>query len=182
MSENIELGICNMALYKLDEFYPDYKAEDFDGYDIKTFDVYAVDDKVGSVQNVLVDEDDGRFRYFIIDTGFWVFGKKVLLPVGLAEIDYENRRVLVPRLTKGQVEDLPEFSEDLAIDDEYEERVRGVYRPSLATTATPSTFDYDPATYNYKREPYFYNMNDERMRTYEQRFLRMRNRNAVEMR
>ncbi|WP_338422951.1 PRC-barrel domain-containing protein [Anabaena sphaerica] len=68
--------ILGFLWYKLDEFYPDYKAEDFDGYDIKTFDVDAVDDKVGSVQNVLVDEDDGRFRYFIIDTGFWVFGKK----------------------------------------------------------------------------------------------------------
>lgn len=140
-----ELGILNMSLVKIDEVYPDY-TEYFDGHDIKTFDVYAADDKVGSVKNVLVDEDDGRFRYFIIDTGFWVFGKNILLPVGLAQIDYANKCVFVPKLTKKQVEDLPEFNENLAITDDYEERVRGVYHPFM-TTATPCLFHYDPAFY-----------------------------------
>lgn len=66
-----------MVLYKLDQYYPDYKDEIFEGHDIKNFDVYSHDDKVGSVQNMMVDET-GHFRYFIVDTGFWVFGKKVL--------------------------------------------------------------------------------------------------------
>ncbi|WNN89426.1 PRC-barrel domain-containing protein [Gloeocapsopsis dulcis] len=56
----------NMALYKLDEYYPDYQNDIFDGYDIKSFDVYAQDDKVGSVKNIMVDED-GNFRYFIVE-------------------------------------------------------------------------------------------------------------------
>ncbi|WP_066381295.1 MULTISPECIES: PRC-barrel domain-containing protein [unclassified Anabaena] len=167
-----------MALYKLDEYYPDYSTDLFDGYDIKTFDVYAENDKVGSVQNVLVDETDGSFRYFIIDTGFWVFGKKVLLPVGLARLDYNTRHVYVPGLTKQQVEDLPEFSEDLAIDREYEERVRGVYRPTL-TTVPPSPFEYDIATYNYRQEPYFYDITDPRLRSYQQRLIDRRGRPTV---
>jgi uncharacterized GH25 family protein len=69
-----------MALYKLDEYYPNYQNEIFDGYDIKNFDVYAQDDKVGSVTSIMID-DEGHFRYFIVDTGFWVFGKKILLVV-----------------------------------------------------------------------------------------------------
>ncbi len=56
-----------MALYKLDEYNLNYNDEIFDGNDIKNFDVYADDDRVGSVVNILVDENDGRFRYFIID-------------------------------------------------------------------------------------------------------------------
>lgn len=32
-----------MTLYKLNEYYPDYQNEIFDGYDIKSFDMYAQD-------------------------------------------------------------------------------------------------------------------------------------------
>jgi sporulation protein YlmC with PRC-barrel domain len=65
-----------MALVKLGDFYPDYREEHSDIDDIKNFDVYAQgDNKVGSVYDILVDEQTGKFRYFIVDTGFWVFGK-----------------------------------------------------------------------------------------------------------
>jgi len=37
------------------------------------------------------------------------------------------------RLTKEQVQDLPEFSEDLAINNDYEEQSE-VYRPLVATS------------------------------------------------
>jgi len=169
----------NMALYKLDEtYYSNYQNDIFDGYDIKKFDVYALDDKVGSVTNVMVDEE-GRFRYFIVDTGFWIFGKNVLLPVGMARIDYDDKRVYVPRLTKQQVEDLPEFTEDLAIDRDYEERVRGVYRP-LVATPTPSPVDRaDP--YDYSQEPYFYDLTDQNLRTYEERLRSRRKHSRAEM-
>ncbi|MBD2773992.1 PRC-barrel domain-containing protein [Iningainema tapete] len=164
-----------MALYKLDEYDPNYANDIFDGYDIKNFDVYADDDKVGSVTNVLVDENDGRFRYFIIDTGFWILGKKVLLPVGLARLNYDDKRLYVLGLTKEQVKNLPEFTENLALDNDYEERVRGVYRPLVGTT-TLSQFSYNPGTYNYLQEPYFYDLGDRNLRTYEERLISRRNR------
>lgn len=168
-----------MALYKLDEYSPNYSEDIFDGYDIKNFDVYAqADEKVGSVKNMMVDES-GRLRYFIIDTGFWVFGKKVLLPVGLARMDFDDKCVYVQQLTKQQVEDLPEFTEDLAIDRDYEERVRGVYRPSLATPALSPV--YDAATYDYTQEPYFYEMNEPNLRTYEERLRERRNRTRADI-
>lgn len=155
-----------MALYKLDEYHPDYQNDVFDGYDIKNFDVYAQDDKVGSVKNIMVDED-GKFRYFIVDTGFWIFGKNVFLPVGMANIDYEEKRVYAPQLTKQQVEDLPEFSEDMAIDNDYEERVRGVYRPVMTMPIASTTFGIAP--YSYTQEPYFYDLQDHNLTTYEER-------------
>jgi uncharacterized protein YrrD len=83
-----------MALVKLEEFYPDYREGNSDIDDIKSFDVYAqTNDKVGSVYNILVDEQTGKLRYFVVDTGFWIFGKKVLLPVGLADIRYTDKRI-----------------------------------------------------------------------------------------
>jgi len=32
------------------------------------------DEKIGTVNDALVDEE-GHFRYFIVDLGFWIFGK-----------------------------------------------------------------------------------------------------------
>lgn len=166
-----------MTLYKLDEYYPEYQNDIFDGYDIKSFDVYAQDDKVGSVKNMMVDED-GSFRYFIVDTGFWIFGKNVLLPVGMASINYDDKRVLAPQLTKQQVEDLPEFSEAMAIDNDYEERVRGVYRPYMTMPIASTAFGIAP--YSYTQEPYFYNLQDRNLSTYEER-LRERRRSSSDI-
>jgi len=67
-----------MALYK-DDYYPNYSEEIFDGYDIKKFWCLCPGRRRLACENMLVDETDGRFRYFIIDTGFWVFGKKIVL-------------------------------------------------------------------------------------------------------
>ncbi|MEC4816796.1 MAG: PRC-barrel domain-containing protein [Scytonema sp. PMC 1069.18] len=168
-----------MALMKIDEYYPDYTQDVFGGNDLINYSVYADngDDKVGSVENILVDEETGRFRYLIVDTGFWVFGKKVLVPVGLARLDDDDKRVYVARLTKQQVEDLPEFTENLAINQDYEERVRGVYRPLVGTTAAVP--DYNYGIYDYLQEPYFYDMYGLGYPTfgaYEQRLLARRER------
>lgn len=168
-----------MVLYKLDECNPNYTDEIFDGNDIKNFDVYADDNRVGTVVNILVDENDGRFRYFIIDTGFWIFGKQVLLPVGLARLDYDNKHLFVSKLTKEQVKKLPQFSEDLAIDNDYEEQVRGVYRP-LVPSLMPGMLG-TPALYNYTMEPYFYELNDPNFRTYEENLRNRRNPNRAKI-
>jgi PRC-barrel domain len=159
-----------MVLYKLDEYNPNYRSEVFKGYDITHFNVYAGDgqDKVGSIDNILVDES-GRFRYFIVDTGSWVFGKKVLLPIAMAQLNYDNRIVSVSGLTKQQVEDLPEFTEALAIDHDYEESIRDVYRPLIATPMLGMA--YNPLAYNYQQEPYFYDYNDPQLRDYERRIM-----------
>jgi uncharacterized protein (TIGR02271 family) len=119
-----------MVLHKLGDFDPDYR-ETFEGNDIKGLSVYAesTDEKIGTISDALVDEE-GRFRYFIVDLGFWIFGKKVLLPVGRSRIDHNSDRVYAVGMTREQADALPEFNNDLAIDYDYEENVRGVYRNS----------------------------------------------------
>ena len=56
------------------------------------YDVYSDrdDEKVGTVKNIWVDES-GRFGYLVVDTGFWIFGKQVLLPVDRTRIDQGDR-------------------------------------------------------------------------------------------
>ncbi|MDX2240906.1 MAG: DUF2382 domain-containing protein [Leptolyngbyaceae cyanobacterium bins.302] len=118
-----------MALYKIKDFDPDYKNH-FD-QDILGFELYSGADKIGSVDNLLVDEQ-GHFRYLVINTGVWIFGKKVLLPIGRSRISFSDRRVYADGLTREQVEQLPDFGETRTIDYDHEERVRGSYRQPSA--------------------------------------------------
>ena len=130
-----------MALYKLEEFYPDYREKLFDGDDIKGLDVHAgkTGEKIGSIDGGLVDES-GRFRYFVVDTGFWIFGKKVLLPVGYCQIDDRARRIYATGiLNKKQVEELPEYNDSTRVNRNYEERVLSVYRTHTAETKAVTT-------------------------------------------
>lgn len=158
-----------MTLVKLKDFYPDTHDTSSRKEDIKGFDVYTQsNEKIGSIEYILVDDQSGRFRYFVVDTGFWIFGKKVLLPVGRAVIQYSDRRVGVKGLTKDQVEDLPNFDDLEKVDYDYEEQVRGTYRPA-ATTAT-----YDRNNYNYQQEPSLYDLNDrdhQSLKLYEERLI-----------
>ncbi|MBD2773663.1 DUF2382 domain-containing protein [Iningainema tapete] len=131
-----------MALYKITDFDPNYR-DTFQGNDIKGLGVYTEgnDEKIGTVSEILVDEE-GRFRYLVVDLGFWIFGKKVLLPVGRSRVDYNSDRVYAVGLTREQADNLPEFSDRLAVDYDYEESVRGVYRNPANTTSTTVERDY----------------------------------------
>lgn len=174
-----------MALRKIADAYPNYRQEIFGGDDIKGYDVYSdANDKIGSVYDALID-DQGRFRYLVIDTGFWVFGKKVLAPIGSVRMDYDQHRVYVPGMTKAEVENLPEYNDNMTVDYNYEEQVRNVYRPrtaqgaATAATAAAAQPTYDRDTYNYDRDQPLYTTNEgnnQRIRLYEERLLTNKNR------
>ncbi len=165
-----------MALVKLSDFNPNYKQDIFGGDDIKGYDVYAeTDERLGGVYDVLLDQS-GRFRYFVIETGFWIFGKKVLLPVGRARIDYASHRVYATGMTKEQAENLPEYNENLTVDYDYEEQVRNVYRPTTTAATTP-TYNRDNYTYDSDRELYDINeQNHQNLKLYEERLIASKNR------
>jgi uncharacterized protein (TIGR02271 family) len=145
-----------MPLHKIKDFDSDYR--DYLNDQIIGFDLYSDREKVGSVDDIIVDEE-GQFRYLVVNTGVWIFGKKVLLPMGRVRIDNNDRRVYASGLTKEQVENLPEYDENMTVDYDYEERVRGVHRPALGTAATADR-TYDRDTYNYDRDSALYNIND----------------------
>jgi uncharacterized protein (TIGR02271 family) len=175
-----------MALHKIKDFNPDYK-EHFGDRDIKGLDVYVADDKIGSVDDVLVD-DGGQFRYLVINTGAWIIGKKVLLPIGRARVDDNAKRVYAIELTKAQVEALPEFTNDMVVDYDHEEQVRGVYRTGApmqqdvsSSVGAPAmgTAMMDRDNYTYDREPDLYGMNEQNSSTlklYEERLVSSKTR------
>lgn len=161
-----------MPLYKLADFDPNYR-ETFGGDDIRTLDLYTEGNvKIGSVADVLVDAD-GRFRYLVIDTQYDSSDKRILLPIGLSRIDYNEHRVFVDGLSKEQVQRLPEYRDNITVDYDYEEQVRGAYRPISSDVA------YNRDTYNYQQDASLYNLNDQKHQTfklYEERLVTSKTR------
>ena len=165
-----------MPLQKISEFDTDYR-DAIQGNDIKGMDVYVqgTDEKIGTVSDAVVDEQ-GAFRYLILDLGLWIFGKKVLLPVGKSRIDSRANRVYAVGITKEQAENLPEYQEHTALDYDYEERVRGGYRtPSVGSSADGRTAPtYDRNNYTYANDADLYDVNaheDQTFKLYEERLV-----------
>lgn len=177
-----------MPLQKINEFDPNY-IEAFEGKDIKGRSVYTqeTNDKIGTVKDVIVDEH-GQFRYLVVELGFWVFGKKVLLPAGRARIDSEADRIYTIGLTKQHAEALPEYNERTTLDYDHEEQVRGVYRTQAAASAgattgaiadQSSTPSYNRDTYSYDQDASLYDLNNSGAQTvklYQERLLASKTR------
>ncbi|MEB3178282.1 MAG: PRC-barrel domain-containing protein [Nostocaceae cyanobacterium] len=142
-----------MALLKLTEIAPNYQRKIFGDEEIIGFSVYSAvnEEKIGSVKDILVDENQTKFRYLVVDLGFWIFGKTVVLPIGLVWIDLAQQRVYVKQITKEQAEDLPDFNDSYRLDYDYEERVRNIYcTPANYTLMNPmlSVLPYGPMAIN----------------------------------
>ncbi|USX54988.1 PRC-barrel domain containing protein [Lentzea sp. HUAS12] len=73
------------------------------------YEVEATDGGIGKV-----DEDNAKVPHdcLMVDTGPWIFGRKVVLPVGtVRHVDHAERKVHVDR-TKEQIKNAPEYDAD----------------------------------------------------------------------
>ena len=88
--------------------------------DLTGFKVHAVDGDIGKIDQATREVGAG---YIVVDTGPWIFGRKVMLPAGTVErVDWEDMTVYVDR-TKEQIKDSPELGENGLTDRSYRERV-----------------------------------------------------------
>jgi hypothetical protein len=96
------------------------------GVDLTGYGVEAVDGGIGKVDEASYDVGSS---WLVVDTGPWIFGKKVLLPAGVIDrIDIEEERVYVGQ-TKDQIKNAPEFDESTFRDDAYRSEVGSYYGP-----------------------------------------------------
>jgi len=93
--------------------------------DLTGFKVEATDGSIGKVDDA-TNEVGGSF--IIVDTGPWIFGKKVMLPAGVVDrVDLDTETVFV-RCSKEQIKNSPEFVPETSRDDEaYRDRLGGYY-------------------------------------------------------
>jgi hypothetical protein len=96
--------------------------------------VEATDGHIGSVDEASYEVGGS---YIVVDTGPWIFGRKVLLPAGTVQrIDRDERKVYVDR-TKEQVKNSPEYDKDTFDSADYREQVGTYYSDSYRTAPPP---------------------------------------------
>ena len=72
------------------------------------YDVEATDGSIGKVDEAT---NEVGSSYIVVDTGPWIFGKKVLLPAGaIHRADTKSGKLYVD-LTKDQIKDSPDFDQ-----------------------------------------------------------------------
>jgi hypothetical protein len=103
--------------------------------DLTGFSVEALDGGIGKIDEASYDVGAS---FIVVDTGPWIFGKKVMLPAAIIKrVDVEDETVHVDR-TKEQIKNAPEFDEDRYRDDAYRDELGGYYnRPDTTRSDTP---------------------------------------------
>jgi hypothetical protein len=96
--------------------------------DVTGFDVEATDGHIGKVDEATAEEASSCL---VVDTGFWIFGKKRMIPAGVVErVDEEQRKIYVS-MTKDEIKGAPDYDADRHHLDEkgYHKEVGSYYEP-----------------------------------------------------
>ncbi len=93
--------------------------------------IQATDDKIGHLEDFIVDDETWTLRYMVVDTRKWLPGRKVLVaPEWIETVDYMEKRVTV-NLTTQEVKQSPEYDPAQPVNREYEVRLYDFYgRPT----------------------------------------------------
>jgi hypothetical protein len=92
--------------------------------DLVGFDVEAADGSIGTIDEATYD---AGHSYVVVDTGSWIFGKKVMLPAGaIKRVDRNDRKVYVHR-SKDEIKRAPGFDKDTYTSRDYRARLALYY-------------------------------------------------------
>ncbi len=101
-----------------------YREQSWTTTQLSGYSVEALDGGIGKIDEASYDVGAG---YIVVDTGPWIFGKKVMLPAGvISRVDHDDERVFVNR-TKDQIKNAPEFDQDLYQDEGYRGQLGSYY-------------------------------------------------------
>ena len=93
---------------------------------ITGYGVEAADGSIGKIDEATYEVGTS---YLVIDTGPWIFGKKVMLPAGIVDrIDHDDETVFVS-VSKDEIKNAPEFDETTYRDAQYRGELGTYYEP-----------------------------------------------------
>jgi photosynthetic reaction center H subunit len=137
----------------------DYEVADgnpeIQGWDIKD----DSGERVGEVRNLLFNPSSKKVRYIVADLDA-TSARRILIPIGLAELHETDDEVYLPGITARQLAAVPDYSDD-SIADFYEEQVLNTFRSAPETDAT----------YTYDMEKFYSHPHFDDQRIYHKRNL-----------
>ena len=106
------------------------------GTDLVGYKVEATDGGIGKIDRASHEVDAS---FLVVDTGPWIFGKKVMLPAGVVNhVDHDERKVYVDR-SKEQIKAAPEYDEVSHADPVYRDKLGGYYGDTYGPTGPTRT-------------------------------------------
>jgi hypothetical protein len=105
------------------------------GGDLSGYHVESTDGGIGKVDEATYD--DGA-SFLVVDTGPWIFGKKVMLPAAIVDsVDHDEQQVFVSR-TKDEIKDAPEYQDGYFTSEGYRSDL-ALYYDALGVGVGPTT-------------------------------------------
>ncbi len=96
--------------------------------DLTDFEVEATDGSIGKIDAATYETGNSCL---VVDTGFWIFGKKRMIPAGLvSDVDWNEKKVFVG-MTKDEIKQAPDYDHERHQRDEdaYHKEVGEYYDP-----------------------------------------------------
>ena len=110
-----------------------FREESIGDIDLTGYDVEATDGSTGKVDDATYDPG---MSYLVVDTGPWIFGKRLCLPAGTVDrVDVANERIFV-NLTKDQIRSAPTYDDRIGVSDE-QRAALGTYYGEPTLTGRP---------------------------------------------
>jgi hypothetical protein len=110
----------DLWVYRVDVFTPNQTAPDITGFEVGTTD----DQKIGKIDEAT---NEAGNSWIVVDTGFWIFGKKRMIPAGAIEsVDLQEERLRVA-LSKDEVNNAPDYEKAREFQDSYRQEMDDYY-------------------------------------------------------
>ncbi len=95
--------------------------------DLRNFAIRASDGDIGHIKDFYFDDHKWVLRYFVVDTGQWLAGRKVLIsPIAIGHVNFPDR-VITASITRDQVKSSPSIDTDKPVSRQYEMEYLGYY-------------------------------------------------------
>lgn len=112
--------------------------------DLEKYAIEASDGKIGHIIDFYFDDDTWCLRYFVVDTGSWLFSRKVLIPpVAIEHLNSEEQTLSVS-LTREQVKNSPDIDTDKPISRQREQEHLAHYGYGAAASGALLMSGYAP--------------------------------------
>ena len=112
--DRVDISVHELTMKEIEECHV-RSCDEVVGYQVS-----ATDGEIGKISDVIVDVTTWKVRFFVVDTGKWLPGRKVLIDTEwLLNFSVKNKTVDVS-LAKDQVKDSPEFDPKSPVNRFYE--------------------------------------------------------------
>lgn len=95
--------------------------------DLKNLAIHASDGDIGLIKDFYFDDKQWVIRYLVVETGSWLFSKKILLsPISIKELNQEDKTLTVS-ISRAQVKNSPDVDSEKPVSKQYEVDFMGYY-------------------------------------------------------